>query len=176
MSQLSNWIIIYKLDKPTRNKNTELLWIKIKTVVPRNKFSTGMLNIFGQIDRSKLSNLHLEAFKVQDWAKSKCDMFHFDPAEWDLDYFEISSQLIKSQDINRDIQTNYVNYNLVHTEPVVVALENLIYNEFTVRENMVILYHINHDEDDLDADLHYPEIFDSFKNWWESRNEEATST
>jgi hypothetical protein len=171
MAQQSNWIIIHKLDESTRTRNEEVLWIEIRTVVPRNEFSAGILNIFGLIDRIKLANSQPETCKIQGWLK--CDTLHFDPAEWNLDYFEISSQLIKFQDIDRNVQNNYVNYNLVYTDPVVIALENLIYNDFPARENMVILYHINHDEDDLDADLHYPEIFDRFKNWWESRNDEA---
>jgi hypothetical protein len=171
MVQRSNWIIIHKLDKSICTKNKEVLWIEIKTVVPRNKVSTGILNVFGLIDRTKLANFQPDAFRIHDWAK--CGILHFDPAEWDLEYFEISSQFIKSPDIDRDIQTNYVDDNLVCTEPVVIALKNLICNEFPAQENIVILYHINQDEDDLDADLHYPEIFDRFKNWWESRNDEA---
>jgi hypothetical protein len=173
MAQRSNWIIIHKIDKSIRSKNKEVLWIEIKTVVPRNKFSTGILNVFGLIDRTKLANSPPDAFRIHGWAK--CGMLHFDPAEWDLEYFEISSQFSKLQDVDRDIQNNYMDYNLVCTEPVVIALKNLIYNEFPARENMVILYHTNQDEDDLDAELHHPEIFDRFKNWWESRNDQIIS-
>jgi hypothetical protein len=45
MAQRSNWIIIHKFDESTKTKNKEVLWIEIKTVVPRNKFSTGILNV-----------------------------------------------------------------------------------------------------------------------------------
>lgn len=155
MAQCSNWIVIYKIDESTFTKNTEVTWIEIKIVVPRNKFSICVYNIFSLIDRPKLANLHSEIHELHNRDEfncykefTNCGELHFDPSEWDLDYFQISSRLIKS----RDTQTNYVDYNLVYNEPVIIALKDLIVNEFSARDNMVILYHASNDENDFEAD------------------------
>jgi hypothetical protein len=181
MAQRSNWTVIYKIDESTVTKNTEVTWVEIITIVPRNKSSIGVFNIFGLIDRSKLVNLHSEIYESYNQDElnchkefTSCGKLHFDPCEWDLGYFQISSRLIRFQ----DAKTNYVDYNLVCNEPVVIALKDLIINEFPELDNMVILYHINNDEKDFDVDrqLNSPEIFARFKNWRESRNSETQDT
>jgi hypothetical protein len=177
MAQKSTWILIYKFNAVNSIDLSEALWHEMKVATHENEFPRGKINMFSLLNKKELVALNnTEGLVMPIYNKEfiLIDELYFDPNEWNLDYFDVSPEFIKSRHIECPLPVNYVNYYLVQTEPVVIALENLIryeYIELAEKENMVILYHIYNDEEYLDTDrqLNAPEIFGYFKQWWQSR-------
>jgi hypothetical protein len=176
MVQKLTWTLIYKFNPVNSIDLSDALWHEMKVATYENEFPRGKINMFHLLNKKELLALNKIEGRVMPIYNKEfilLNELYFYPDEWNLDYFDVSPKLIKSRHIESPLPVNYVDYYLVQTEPVVVALEKLIryeYIEFAKKENMVILYHVYNEEYlDTDRQLNAPKIFGCFKQWWQSQ-------